>query len=93
MQLIVISTNTNNITDREKLCLITGYLKGHQYSILARGDNTIQNTQITFRLLHNMIRDKLSINEQDSDFYKNLADMLDTFDSIIKINSNAEYSS
>lgn len=88
MHLIVNITNTNNLTDREKLCLITGYLKGHQYSILARGDNTIQDTQITFRLLHNKIRDKLDIREQGSDFYKNLADMLDTFDSIIKINSN-----
>jgi len=61
------------------------------YSILARGDNTIQNTQITFRLLHNTIRDKLNIKEQDSDFYKNLADMLDTFDSIITINHNTDH--
>lgn len=79
-----------NLTDREKLCLLTGYLKGHQYSILAREDNSLHNTKITFRLLHNIIRDKLYIQEQKSDFYKSLADMLDEFESITHVQNNTK---
>lgn len=82
----------NHLTDREKLCLLTGYLKGHQYSILARGDNSLHNTKITFRLLHNNICNNLNITEQDSNFYLTIANMLDKFESMTNMQRTAKYS-